>query len=148
MTTPKNTAVEEAKIRQLIAEWGKALHTKDINALMSYYAPDILTFDIISPLQYQGIEVYRKNFEAWFASFQGPINYDMRDLSITTGDDVAFCHSLNWVSGTRITGETTDTWVRVTVGFRKIDGTWRVTHEHVSVPFDMETSQALLDLQP
>jgi len=46
------------------------------------------------------------------------------------------------------TGETTQTWVRVTVGFRKMEGTWRITHEHVSVPCDLETSHALLDLQP
>jgi ketosteroid isomerase-like protein len=72
----------------------------------------------------------------------------MRDLHISTGDDVAFCHSLNRVSSTRTTGEHTDTWVRVTVGFRKIEGRWLVTHEHVSVPFDMETSKASLDLTP
>jgi ketosteroid isomerase-like protein len=79
---------------------------------------------------------------------QGPIEYETRDLCITTGEDVAFCHSLNRVKSTRTTGETTETWVRVTVGLRKMEGTWRITHEHVSVPCDMETSRASLDLQP
>jgi ketosteroid isomerase-like protein len=69
-------------------------------------------------------------------------------LRITTGDEVAFCHSVNRVRSTRTTGETTETWVRVTVGFRKMDGQWKVTHEHVSVPLDMETNHALLALQP
>src|ERR671914_998089 len=66
------------------------------------------------------------------------IGYEIRDLSITTGDDVAFSHSLNRISGTRTNGEETDVWVRATVGFRKIDGKWRVAHEHVSVPFHMD----------
>jgi uncharacterized protein (TIGR02246 family) len=148
MTTHHSNAREEAQIRQLIDQWVKALHAKDLNALMSYYAPDILTFDILPPLQYQGVDAYRKNFEAWFASVQGPIDYEIRDLRITTGHDVAFCYSLNRVRSTRTTGETTDSWVRVTVGFRKMDGTWRITHEHVSVPVDLETSKAALDLQP
>ena len=148
MTTQQNTSSDEAQIRQLIADWGKALHAKDLNTLMSYYAPDILTFDILPPLHYQGIEAYRQNFEAWFAAVHGPIDYETRDLRITTGEDVAFCHSLNRVRSTRTTGETTETWVRVTVGFQKIDGSWKITHEHVSVPYDMETSQAALDLQP
>jgi ketosteroid isomerase-like protein len=79
---------------------------------------------------------------------QGPIDSETRDLRLTIGDEVAFCHSLNQVRSTRITGETTATWVRVTVGFRKMEGTWRITHEHVSVPCDMETSHASLDLTP
>jgi uncharacterized protein (TIGR02246 family) len=148
MTTQQTTASDEAQLRQLIEQWTQALYAKDLNTLMSYYAPDILTFDILPPLQYQGVDAYRKNFEAWFAAVQGPIEYETRDLRIVTGEEVAFCHSLNWVRSTRTTGEHTETWVRVTVGFRKIEGTWRITHEHVSVPCDMETSQALLDLQP
>jgi uncharacterized protein (TIGR02246 family) len=148
MTAQQSKASAEAQIRQLIDQWVKALRAKDLNTLMSYYAPDILTFDIVPPLHYQGVDMSRKNFEVWFASVQGPIEYETRDLRITIGDEVAFCHSLNWVRSTRITGETAETWVRVTVGFRKMDGTWRITHEHVSVPCDVETSHALLDLTP
>jgi uncharacterized protein (TIGR02246 family) len=148
MATQQSTAHDEAQIRQLIEQWGQALYAKDLDTLMSYYAPDILTFDILPPLQYQGVDAYRKNFEAWFAAVQGPIEYETHDLRIVTGEEVAFCHSLNRVRSTRTTGETAETWVRVTVGFRKIGGTWRITHEHVSVPCDMETSHALLDLQP
>ena len=39
-------------------------------------------------------------------------------------------------------------WVRTTVCFRKIDGTWLITHEHNSVPFNPETGKASLDLAP
>jgi uncharacterized protein (TIGR02246 family) len=148
MTTQHSKASDEAQIRQCIEQWMQALHAKNLNTLMSYYTPDILTFDILPPLQYQGIEAYRKNFEAWFAAVQGRIEYEIGDLRITTGDEVAFCHSLNRVRSTRTTGERTETWVRVTVGFRKMEGLWMITHEYVSVPCDMETSQASLDLQP
>jgi len=148
MTTQQHTASDETQIRQLIEQWGKAVSAKDLTTLLSHYAPDILTFDIVPPLQSQGIDAYRKNFEAWFASVQGPIAYETRDLRLTIGDAVAFGHSLNRVRSTQTTGKTTETWVRVTVGFRKIEGTWKITHEHVSVPCDMETSQASLDLMP
>ena len=40
------------------------------------------------------------------------------------------------------------TWVRVTVCFKKSDGKWLVTHEHVSAPIDVEKGKALLDLKP
>jgi uncharacterized protein (TIGR02246 family) len=148
MTTQNSPASDAVQIRQLIEQWTQALHAKDINTLMSYYAPDILTFDILPPLQYQGVDAYRKNFEAWFAAVHGPIEYETRDLRITTGSEVAFCHSLNRVRSTMTTGETSETWVRVTVGFQKVEGLWKITHEHVSVPCDMETARASLDLQP
>ena len=44
--------------------------------------------------------------------------------SYPTGEEVAFCYSLTRGRSTRITGETTETWVRVTVGFRKMEGRW------------------------
>jgi len=149
MATEKNKAIDEAQIRQLIDNWAKALRAKDINGLMSHYTPDILVFDLAPPLQYAGADAYRKNFDEWFTSFQGPVGYEIRDLSITTGDDAAFSHSLNRINGTRTNGEETDVWVRATVCFRKVDGKWRVTHEHVSVPFYMEPPyKASLDLKP
>ncbi len=146
MSTSKT--IDEAQIRQLIDGWVKAVRAKDVNEIMSYYTPDILLFDLAPPLEYRGADAYRKNWEEWLPSFQGPVGYEIRDLSINTGDDVAFCHSLNRISGTRTNGEQTDVWARATIGFRRIDGKWMVTHEHVSVPFDMETFKASLDLKP
>jgi uncharacterized protein (TIGR02246 family) len=148
MPTTTTSTREDAQIRECIDALAQALRAKDINTLMTHYAPDIVTFDLRPPLQVQGVDAYRKNFEAWFASIQGPIDYEIRDLRITMRDDVAFCHSLNHVKATRTTGEKADYWVRVTSSFQRMNGQWRVTHEHVSMPFNMETMQAAFDLQP
>ena len=149
MATEKNRAMDEVQIRQRIDGWAKALRAKDIDRVMSHYAPDILLFDLAPPLQYLGGEAYRKNWEEWFASWRGPIGYEIRDLSIIVGDDVAFSHSLNRISGTRTNGEETDVWVRVTACYRKMGGKWMVAHEHISVPFYMDGSnRAAVDLKP
>jgi uncharacterized protein (TIGR02246 family) len=148
MPTTTTPTREEAELRECVDGLAQALRAKDINALMAHYAPDNVTFDCRPPLQVQGVDAYRKNFEAWFASVQGPIDYEIRDLRITMSDDVAFCHSLCHVKSTRTTGEKADYWVRVTSGFQKMNGRWMIIHEHVSVPINMETMQAALDLQP
>jgi uncharacterized protein (TIGR02246 family) len=141
--------MDEAHIRQLIDNWAKALRAKDIDGLMSCYTPDILVFYLAPPLQYAGRDAYRKSFEEWFASFRGPIGYEIRELNVTAGDGAAFSRSLNRIRGTRTSGEDTDVWVRATVGFRKVSGEWKVAHEHVSVPFYMEPPyKASLDLKP
>jgi uncharacterized protein (TIGR02246 family) len=149
MATEDSKTSNKARIMEMINNWVKAVRAKDVNGVMSFYAPDILLFDLAPPLSYRGADAYRKNWEEWFASWQGPIGYEMRDLSISAGDDVAFSHSLNRISGTRTNGEKTDVWVRATACFRKTDDKWLIEHEHVSVPFYMDGSdKAALDLNP
>ena len=93
ITTP---AMDAAQIREFINASAQALRAKDINALMAYYAPDVVVFDLM-PLQTQGADAYRENFEAWFASVQGPIDYQISDLGVTRSDDVASCHYVGHV---------------------------------------------------
>ena len=134
-TTPTATQ-DEAAIRARLAAWARALHEKDLDALMALYAPDVVTFDLMPPQRVPDAAHYRKNFERWFEAMPGPIDYDSQDLRITLGDTVAFCHCLSHVQGTRANGEKADYWVRVTVGFEKRNGQWLMTHDHVSMPLD------------
>jgi ketosteroid isomerase-like protein len=80
--------------------------------------------------------------------YAGPIAYEIRDLDVTTDGDLAFVHSVNHVKGTLASGHTTDLWLRWTACLRRIDGEWRIVHDHVSVPADLEHGQALLNLTP
>jgi ketosteroid isomerase-like protein len=148
MTTEHSKATGEAQIRVLIEDRVKAIRDKDIEALMSNHAPDVLTFDALNPLQYIGSDKVKERAEQWLSWYQGPIGYEIRDLSITAGEEVAFCHYLYRVSGTMTNGRVVNMWVRSTVCYRKIDGEWMVTHEHTSVPFDAESGKASLDLNP
>lgn len=149
MNTETAKATAEAEIRALIDDWAEALRAKDINGIMSHYAADIVTFDLAPPLQYTGADALKKSLEEWFPTFRGSVGYEIRGLNITASDDIAFCRSLNRISGTRTDGGQTDVWVRGTVCCRKIDGKWMVTHEHVSVPFYMDgTVKAAVDLKP
>ena len=146
MTTAPGKALEQ--IRKLMDDRIKAVGTKDVNAATSNLAPDILSFDVVNHLQSIGIESSRKRAAEWFSSFQGQIGLEMRDLVITAGDDVAFCHGLSHVSATRTDGGQLDMWWRTTVCFCKTNGNWVVTHEHNSVPFDVNSGKASLGLTP
>jgi len=112
-------------------------------------AADIVVFDLAPPLQYRGADECRKNWEAWFPTFRGPIGYELHGLEIAASKDLAFCHSFNRITGTRTDDEKTDVWVRATVCCRKLDGQWKIVHEHQSVPFYMDGSyRAAVDLKP
>ena len=140
----------EAEIRQLLDRWGKAFRAKDINAIMALYVSGnaVVAYDIVPPLQRVGRDAYRKNYEEFFAQYEGPLDYEFRDLKIVAGDDVAFIHCVERMSGTLKNGQKSEIWVRVTSGLRKINGKWLIIHDHISVPTDFETGKAMLDLRP
>jgi uncharacterized protein (TIGR02246 family) len=141
-------SMDEAQIRQRIGTLTEALRAMDLERVMSIYAPDIVSFDIVPPLRHVGAEAKKKNWANAFAMFQRPLGYEIRDLTITMGDDVAFGHSLNRINGTLKNGNRTDLWLRWTACFRKIDGNWLIAHDQASVPLDFESGRALLNLTP
>jgi len=134
MMTENNSSVHEARIHDLVEARAQAVRDKDVVALMSQYAPDVLQFDAIETMQNVGAEGVQKRAEAWFAGYPEGIGYETHDLSITAGEDIAFCHHLNHIVGTLTDGTEVNMWVRATVCYRKIDGNWRITHEHTSAP--------------
>ena len=143
MTNPSET-----QIRELIDRRVAAVRAKDVAPLVEALAPEAVLFDVVPPLQRGGSEAVGAKTAEWFASYDGPIGYDVRDLVITAGEDVAFCRYLYHVSGELKAGGSVSMWVRSTVCFRRIDGAWRIVHEHTSVPFGPESGRASLDLEP
>ncbi len=137
-----------AQIRALIDRQAQAIRAKDIDGSVASYAPDVLLFDVVGPLCAAGSDALRERLAQWFSSFEGPIGYELRDLAIEAGEDVAFAHSLNRVSASMRDGRKLDMWWRATLCWRRLDGAWLITHAHASVPFDPATGQASPGLQP
>ena len=148
MTIEDNKRNDEVAIQRLLDDGIRSLCNKDIEGVMSLYAREVVTFDIVPPLRYIGADALRKLWEEVFSSFQGPIGYEIHDLNITVGDDVAFTHSLNRISGTMNNGQKTALWLRWTACFRKINGKWLIVHHQNSVPVDLEHGKAVLSLKP
>ena len=148
MAVEENKKNDEAAIQGLIDDGIRSLRDKNIEGVMSLYAQEVVSFDIVPPLRYIGADAFRKVWEEVFSVYQGPIDYEVHDLNITVGDDVAFTHSLNRISGTLNNGQKTGLWLRWTACFRKINGKWLVVHHQNSVPVDLATGRAVLDLKP
>lgn len=138
----------ESLIRQRVEDWAKAIRERDVNGVMSLYAPNIVSFDLDPPLRYAGTENKRQAWEKFFAAHAGAITYDVRELNIATDVDLAFVHSLNHVGGRLAAGRDIDIWVRWTACFRRINGAWLIAHDHVSIPADLQHGSAVLDLKP
>ncbi|WP_149259425.1 nuclear transport factor 2 family protein [Actinomadura sp. K4S16] len=145
---PTQHEVEEARIREQIDKIVEGIRAKDLKALEQVYAPDVVSFDVEPPLQHVGIAAKLKNWTNVFTFFQD-VSYEIRDLTLTVGDEVAFGHGFGRLSGTLGNGTATSgMWVRATFCFRKTGDTWLIAHDQVSVPLDIPTGKGATDLQP
>jgi uncharacterized protein (TIGR02246 family) len=142
------SAADEAAIRALVDGYVEAIRNHDLDGVMAAYAPDLMAFDVVPPLRYAGAEAFRPVWQAFFANFERPVDYQVRELTIVAGEDTAFSYSLNHNGGVTKDGRKTDMWLRWTVGYRKLDGRWRIAHLHVSVPADLRSGQAAAGLKP
>jgi ketosteroid isomerase-like protein len=127
-------ASTEEILRRRIEALAQAIRDKDLDRLMAFYDRDVEVFDVRFSLNVPGAAAYRNNFENWFDSFDGGLNYEVHNLRIASGEHAALCHYLALVTGVRAGGQKLGYWVRVTTCFERRDGDWTVTHEHVSMP--------------
>jgi len=147
---PPAKADAREDIKALEDRFIAAVKAKDLDAIMKVYVPDqtLFVFDVEPPRQYVGAAAYRKDWQAFLDSFNGPIIFELTDLDITTDDNLAYSHSIQRVAGTDKQGKKLDLTVRVTDVYKKINGNWLVIHEHVSVPVDLDTGKPDLTSKP
>lgn len=148
MATQIRKTTAETEIRDLINAWLKDVLARDLDKIMSHYAPDVLAFDAIAALQFKGVAAYRKHWQACFEMCPGDMIFEMHDLGIEMGEPLAVAHYLCRCGGTDANGEQKTSWMRATVCLRRQDGTWAIAHEHYSAPFDPASGKALFDAQP
>jgi ketosteroid isomerase-like protein len=145
---PTQREVDEASIRRHIDKIGEGIRAQDLEALERLYAADVVSFDVEPPLQHVGVAAKLKNWARVFTVFQD-VTYEVRDLVLTAGDDVAFGHGFGRLSGTLRNGAATNgMWVRATFCLQKVGGAWLIVHDQVSVPLDIATGRGLTDLEP
>jgi ketosteroid isomerase-like protein len=146
MTITKTALHDEARIRAATESRANAIRSKDVQGVLPNFTEDSVGFFFEPPLQQSPL---KEDLAGWFATWRGPIGYEISNLKIAVSDNVAFSHSLSRLTGTRTDGESTDLWFRETLCFQKIDDQWRIVHIHESVPMYMNGSlKAAINLKP
>jgi uncharacterized protein (TIGR02246 family) len=122
-----------AEIRDLIDTWARAVHGGDLDTVLARHSGDIVMFDV--PLPHQGIRglaAYRETWPPFFEWQRKGAVFEIESLDVTAGADVAFAYALLRCGRPEELAEVPERRLRLTVGLRKDDGQWLVTHEHHS----------------
>lgn len=138
----------EKEIRTIIETSVAAFRERDFNKILSFYAPEVVAFDVEPPLQYLNKNDYKKSWDI-LNEFQEGATLEPKDLSISVNENIAFSRCLYHFSGTaKQDGTLVDFWMRSTACFEKINGQWLIVHEHLSVPVNVMDGKARTDLKP
>lgn len=85
------TADDEQEIRELVLRWADAVHTGDLDGVLVDHAADIVMFDVPPPEDgIRGHEAYRDTWPPFFEWQRAGAVFDIVELSVTSGADVAF----------------------------------------------------------
>lgn len=93
-------------------------------------------FDVPPPFQSRGIDEYMAAWDTFFSFAEKPVRFDFTNIEITAGPEVAFATAVGHCVTIGRDGRREPLDFRLTMGLRKIDGRWRVIHEHHSLPAD------------
>lgn len=128
---------DEQEIRTLIENWATAVHAGDLDTVLADHAPDIVMYDVPPPYDgVRGLDAYRETWPGFFEWQRSGGSFEVESLDVTAGTDVAFAFALLRCGTAEDFKEKPDIRLRLTIGLRKVDGRWTVTHEHHSFPHD------------
>jgi uncharacterized protein (TIGR02246 family) len=133
---PQNTTSEETRIKALLEAWASAVRRHDLPAILAHHLPDMVMFDVPPPLQCKGIAAYEQTWGLFFRYHKPGTAFDIEELTVTAGEDVAFAVAIMRCppDSSSNPADKDGFLFRLTVGLRKLDGDWRIAHEHHSVP--------------
>jgi uncharacterized protein (TIGR02246 family) len=128
-------ADNEAEIRELVERWVAAVHAGDLAGVLADHSDDIVMFDVPPPYEgARGIDAYRETWPGFFEWQASGASFELTSLSITAGDTVAYAYALLRCGTPEQLAEQPELRLRLTLGLRREQGRWVVSHEHHSFP--------------
>ena len=124
---------DEQQIRDGIEGWAAAVHAGDLDRVLEDRDPGIVMFDVPPPHDgVRGLDAYRATWPEFFAWQAGGAGFEVLELEVTAGADVANAHALLWCGTEEERAAHPQRRLRLTLGLRKEGGRWLVAHEHHS----------------
>jgi uncharacterized protein (TIGR02246 family) len=139
--------LESNPVTTMFENYTSRVLSKDVEAFLELYAHDTLVFDAWGTWEFAGVDAWRPMVTMWFESLGDKLcEARFTEVVATVRDDVAFAHAAVRYAEVTADGEQVDSMMnRITVTLEKRDGEWKITHEHTSMPLDMQSAKGIFD---
>ena len=140
------------KVQDLLENYKTAVYEKDVEKFLSMYASDTHIYDCWGNWESKGISSWKENVAEWFNGLSEDgvlLKVDFNDLVVEENSYLAFVYcAVTFAAYQEESGEQLRQMTnRFTYGFKKVNESWVIVHEHSSLPIDMETGKAIFNLK-
>ena len=124
----------------VLKDWDRALCSLDLHEIIAHCSADVSLFDVST--QMSGIAAYQQLWERDLAYLRTGLRVFRDHLNVHAAPDLAFvsCYSKVDVESGAPTPDIP--WCRTPLCFRKKRHQWKIVHQHISMPVDMQSGQA------
>jgi len=134
---------KEADIKAIKAIEEGFLTVKTGRDVAAEFSQDAVMFDPMPPT-FDGHAAIEKHMTELLSRIKNP-RWEMLSLRIEADKNLAFAFSTQRVTSDGQGVVPNQFVIRVTDCYRKIDGKWKVVHNHTSLPVDLATGKVLFD---
>jgi ketosteroid isomerase-like protein len=133
MEVPTMTTQHEGEIRRLLERWVSAVHVGELDVVLAQHDESIVMFDVPPPEDgVRGLDAYASTWPPFFEWQRSGACFEVVELDVTAGTDVAFAWALLRCGTDEELARHPEQRLRLSVGLRRRDDGWVVTHEHHS----------------
>ncbi|MBU0903850.1 MAG: nuclear transport factor 2 family protein [Firmicutes bacterium] len=139
-------------VQDVLEIYKGAVYELDTKKFLSIYAEDVHIYDCWGNWESKGISLWKESVTEWFNGVNEDgylLKVDFNDLSIQENTNIAFLHCA--VTFAAFKGNTEDKHRqmtnRFTFGLKKVNDSWLITHEHSSLPIDMQSGKGIFNLK-
>ncbi|MBB5056643.1 ketosteroid isomerase-like protein [Granulicella aggregans] len=134
----KASGGDSNEIQQILERWAETTRIGQLDEVLKNHASDALIYDVLPPMKYEGADTYRRSWGDWHPDTPSDGQFELQDLAITAGNDVAFAHGFIQCGGTAPNGKVFSDLVRATFCLRKSGDGWKIQHQHISKPLNLK----------
>ncbi|WP_226671982.1 YybH family protein [Rossellomorea aquimaris] len=136
----------------ILEQYKSAIHERDVERFVSIYDPNVHIYDCWGHWESKGLAAWQENVTEWFVGLKADgeiLKVDFQDVVMEETDDLAFAHcAVTFAAHKESDGEKLRQITnRFTFCMKKVKDTWRIVHEHSSLPISMEDGKGMFGLR-
>lgn len=128
------------EIIDLLHEWDIAIAGLDIEHALRLCVPEVRFFDLSTEVH--GLEAYEEKWNLYKPYMLHGITIQRHDVTIHVERNLAFIHGYVKLSpehAEKIQSLPAVKWCRTSLCLKKEQGQWKMVHQHISVPVEIQT---------
>ena len=133
-------------VTKILEAYKKAVFEKDVDAFMLLYDKDARIFDTWGVWLFEGSDARLPVIQGWLGSLGSKrviVNFD--DVLVTSNHEIAIVTAVGTYSAISIDGvKLRSMQNRFTWALKLVDDSWRIIHEHTSVPIANDLTATLI----